>query len=68
METFGGRDRVFTPDEIMGYELPMTLDTAHLHDDERMLYNKRVPAVSSLHMGYSTADWDALNAASLSGQ
>ena len=50
VETFGGRDRVFTPDEIMGHNLPMTLDTAHLHDDERILrivrdYRRHIPVV-----------------------
>jgi len=37
VETFGGRDRVFTPEEIIEAKLPMTLDTAHLHDDNQVM-------------------------------
>ncbi len=37
VETFGGKDRVFRPEEIMEFGLPMTLDTAHIHSDERVI-------------------------------
>jgi len=32
VETFGGKNRVLRPGEIVSCGLPMTLDTAHLHD------------------------------------
>lgn len=31
VETFMDKNRVFTPEEIMEYELPMTLDVSHIH-------------------------------------
>lgn len=37
VETFGGKDRVFRPEEIMSIGLPMTLDIAHLADNERIM-------------------------------
>ena len=50
VETFGGRDRVFTPEEIISAKLPMTLDTAHLHDDNQVMdiiqrYWQSIPVV-----------------------
>ncbi|MDP2923957.1 MAG: TIM barrel protein [Candidatus Omnitrophota bacterium] len=36
IETFEGKRRVFTPDEIVALNLPMTLDTSHIHDDEKV--------------------------------
>ena len=36
IETFEGRRRVFTPDEIASFNLPMTLDTSHIRDDEKV--------------------------------
>jgi len=36
IETFSGKRRVFTPDEITRFNLPMTLDTAHIHDNEKI--------------------------------
>jgi len=50
VETFTGRDRVFRPKEIMEAKLPMTLDTAHIHDKDRImkileLYWKNIPVV-----------------------
>ena len=36
VETFGGRDRVFTPEEIIEAKLPMTLDVAHISDGDRI--------------------------------
>jgi len=37
IETFGGRDRVFRPEEILEAGLPMTLDVAHIADNARIL-------------------------------
>jgi len=50
VETFGGRRRVFRPEEIVTAGLPMILDTAHLHHDEQILslirrYHRNIPAV-----------------------
>ncbi|MFH1129059.1 MAG: TIM barrel protein [Candidatus Omnitrophota bacterium] len=36
IETFEGKRRVFTPDEIVSFNLPMTLDTAHIRDDKKI--------------------------------
>ncbi|MBU0709534.1 MAG: sugar phosphate isomerase/epimerase [Candidatus Omnitrophica bacterium] len=36
IETFEGRRRVFTPDETVTFNLPMTLDTSHIRDDEKI--------------------------------
>ncbi|MBU4304809.1 MAG: sugar phosphate isomerase/epimerase [Candidatus Omnitrophica bacterium] len=36
IETFEGKRRVFTPDEIVSCNLPMTLDTSHIRDDEKV--------------------------------
>ncbi len=36
IETFEGKRRVFTPAEIVEFNLPMTLDTAHIRDDEKV--------------------------------
>jgi len=36
IETFSGKRRVFTPEEIVKFNLPMTLDVAHIKDDERI--------------------------------
>lgn len=36
IETFEGKRRVFTPDEIASYNLPMTLDTSHIREDEKV--------------------------------
>ncbi len=35
IETFEGKRRVFTPDEIASFNLPMTLDTSHIREDEK---------------------------------
>ena len=50
VETFGGRDRMFTPEEIIDAKLPMTLDTAHLHSDSQVMdiiqrHWQRIPVV-----------------------
>jgi hypothetical protein len=50
LETFGGRHRVFHPEEIMRAGLPMVLDVAHLHEDDLILrlirdYHKHIPTV-----------------------
>ena len=50
IETFGGKRRLFRPEEIVEAGLPMVLDTAHIHDDERILrlikdYHHGIPAV-----------------------
>ena len=36
IETFEGKRRVFTPDEIASFNLPMTLDTSHIRKDEKV--------------------------------
>lgn len=36
IETFEGKRRVFTPDEISSFNLPMTLDTSHIREDEKV--------------------------------
>ena len=36
VETFGGKDRVFRPREIIRAGVPMTLDTAHIADNWRI--------------------------------
>lgn len=36
IETFEGKRRVFTPDEIVRFNLPMTLDTAHIRDNKKI--------------------------------
>ncbi|MDP2924531.1 MAG: TIM barrel protein [Candidatus Omnitrophota bacterium] len=36
IETFEGKRRVFTPDEIVRLDLPMTLDISHIHDDKKI--------------------------------
>ena len=36
IETFEGKRRLFTPDEIVSLNLPMTLDTAHIRDDKKI--------------------------------
>lgn len=36
IETFTGKRRVFTPDEIVEFNLPMTLDTTHIKDDKKI--------------------------------
>lgn len=35
IETFTGKRRVFTPDETVSFNLPMTLDTSHMRDDKK---------------------------------
>ncbi len=36
IETFEGNRRVFTPDEITSFNLPMTLDTSHIRSNEKI--------------------------------
>lgn len=36
IETFSGKRRVFTPDEIVKFNLPMTLDVAHIKDNKKI--------------------------------
>lgn len=36
IETFEGKRRVFTPDEIASLNLPMTLDISHIREDEKV--------------------------------
>jgi len=50
VETFPGKRRVFQPEEIMKAKLPMTLDTAHIHDDDQIMniindYWQNIPVV-----------------------
>ncbi len=35
IETFEGKRRVFTSDETVSFNLPMTLDISHIQDDEK---------------------------------
>ncbi len=36
IETFEGKRRVFTPDETVAFNLPMTLDISHIQNDEKV--------------------------------
>ena len=36
IETFEGKRRVFTPDETVRFNLPMTLDTSHIKDNDKI--------------------------------
>ena len=36
METFEGKRRVFTPDEAVNFNLPITLDISHIQDNEKV--------------------------------
>lgn len=36
IETFEGKRRVFTPDQIVALNLPMTLDISHIREDEKV--------------------------------
>ena len=36
IETFEGKRRVFTPDETTAFNLPMTLDTSHIRNNEKI--------------------------------
>ena len=50
VETFPGKSRVFTPQEIMQANLPMTLDIAHISDDDQIMaiirdYWQNIPVV-----------------------
>ena len=37
VETFGGKDRVFRPEELVASKLPMTMDVAHIAENGRLL-------------------------------
>ena len=50
VETFTGKDRVFEPEEIIKAKLSMTLDTAHIHDNDRIMriidnYWQNIPVI-----------------------
>ena len=50
VETFGKKKRVFTPDEIMEFNLPMTLDVSHVREDVKVMemienYSHNIPVV-----------------------
>ncbi len=50
IETFTGHERIFTPDEIIQAKLPMTLDTSHIHDNDKIMsiiqeYWQHIPVV-----------------------
>jgi len=50
VETFGGKKRVLTPQEIMDFGLPMTLDTSHIREDKRIIdiiesYWQNIPVI-----------------------
>ena len=36
IETFEGKRRVFTPDETVSFNLPMTIDTSHIRDNKKI--------------------------------
>lgn len=50
IETFGGSRRLFTPQELMQQNLPMTLDVAHIHNGARMVGSgdPGIPSLASL--------------------
>ena len=52
IETFEGKRRVFTPDQIIGFNLPMTLDISHIQDDEKMwdLLKKYKQNILNVHL------------------
>jgi hypothetical protein len=52
VETFGGRDRVPRPNEIVATGIPMVLDTAHLREDEYILspVQRYHGKISSVHL------------------
>ncbi len=50
IETFTSKKRVFTPEEVINWSLPMTLDTSHIHSDRRVFdiidnYSSKIRAV-----------------------
>ena len=50
IETFPGKRRIFQTEEIIKAKLPMTLDTAHIHDNNRIIkiidnYWQSIPVV-----------------------
>ena len=50
VETFGGKDRVLRPEEMIEQDVPMTLDVAHIGENKRILdiidrHWRRIPVV-----------------------
>lgn len=58
IETFEGKRRVFTPDEIVSFNLPMTLDTAHIRDDKkiRKLLKDYKENIKNVHLSAKDGD------------
>ena len=52
IETFGGRHRVFTPQDLVDQGLPMTLDVAHLHKRSLVcdILRRNHPNIRTLHL------------------
>ena len=52
IETFSGKHRVFTPMELVEAKLPMTLDTAHIHNRNMIMniINRSHPNIKTVHL------------------
>lgn len=52
IETFGGKHRVFTPENLVEQGLPMTLDVAHLHDRSlvRQIIDRNHSNIRTVHL------------------
>lgn len=52
IETFEGKRRVFTPEEIVSFNLPMTLDTAHIRDNKKIwkLFKDYKQNIKNIHL------------------
>lgn len=58
IETFTGNRRVFTPDEIICFDLPMTLDTAHIIDNQKIweLLKGHMKSIVNIHLSAKGID------------
>ncbi len=58
IETFEGKRRVFTPDEIALFNLPMTLDAAHIRDDKKIweLLKDYKENINNVHLSAKEGD------------
>ncbi|MBU4377413.1 MAG: hypothetical protein KKD29_08105 [Candidatus Omnitrophica bacterium] len=52
IETFEGKRRVFTPDETVSFNLPMTLDTSHILDEKTIwrLFKDYQQNIKNVHL------------------
>jgi sugar phosphate isomerase/epimerase len=52
IETFGGKNRLFRPMELVEAAIPMTLDAAHIHDRDLVLgiLKQNHPNIKTLHL------------------